>query len=511
MPANASCLLDVGAAGVELVGDQALGQGHLDLLQERLEDGVAGGGRLLEALAAAEALAHVGGQLVDGVELRGHLRELVVELGELLLLDLGDGDLDLDVLADEVAAHELRGEVLVVAGGHAVQRLVEAVEHAAAADLVGHAADLGTLDDLAVLGGHEVEHHEVAVGGRALDVGQRAEALAQVLQLLLDVGVGDGDVLDARLETGEVGDRDLGLDVDLGGELQGLVVLEAGHLDLGLRERLEGVGLQRLHVLLGEHVVDRLVEDRAAADLAVDDHRGHLAAAEAGDVDLLGNLLVRRVEARLELLEGHLDGQLGPGRAQGLDGALHQLSPVSTCISRCIRRCIGSYVGATGLEPAISCSQSRRASHYATPRQKAGRPPGRTPCRAPGADDGNRTRVASLEDWGSTIPTSARRSPRPAQARRQAEIRVGHRATGQAPDPNRGRRRRTARPGAGSVPGQTRCTSSRARSSSRTPTCSTRRAAPPATSPRRRSSARPSSWSMPRPMSRRRRSTMPSV
>ena len=28
-------------------------------------------------------------------------------------------------------------------------------------------------------------------------------------------------------------------------------------------------------------------------------------------------------------------------------------------------------VGATGLEPAVSCSQSRRASHYATPRQKA--------------------------------------------------------------------------------------------------------------------------------------------
>jgi hypothetical protein len=25
-------------------------------------------------------------------------------------------------------------------------------------------------------------------------------------------------------------------------------------------------------------------------------------------------------------------------------------------------------VGATGLEPAVSCSQSRRASHYATPR-----------------------------------------------------------------------------------------------------------------------------------------------
>ena len=81
-------LLDVLAAGVELVGDDGLGQRDLDLLEQRLEDGVARGGGLLEALAAAEALAHVGGQLVDGVELRGHLGELVVELGELLLLDL---------------------------------------------------------------------------------------------------------------------------------------------------------------------------------------------------------------------------------------------------------------------------------------------------------------------------------------------------------------------------------------------------------------------------------------
>ena len=184
------------AAGVELVGDHRLGQRDLDLLQQRLEDGVAGGGGLLEALAAAEPLAHVVGQLVDGVELRGQLGELVVELGELLLLHLGDGDRDLDVLADQVAAHELGGEDLLVAGGHADQRLVETVEHAAATDLVGHAGDLGALDDLAVLGGLEVDHHEVAVGGRALDVDQGGEALAQRLDLLLDVGVADLDVLD---------------------------------------------------------------------------------------------------------------------------------------------------------------------------------------------------------------------------------------------------------------------------------------------------------------------------
>src|SRR3954454_2317822 len=60
-------------------------------------------------------------------------------------------------------------------------------------------------------------------------------------------------------------------------------------------------------------------------------------------------------------------------------------------------------VGATGLEPAVSCSQSRRASHYATPRQARLRAVVRRPESVLGADDGNRTRVASLEDWGSTI------------------------------------------------------------------------------------------------------------
>ena len=130
------------------------GQRHLDLLEQLLEHGVARGGGLLEALAAAQALAHVRRvSSADGVELRGELGEVVVELGQLLLLHLAHGDLDLDVLADQVAADELGGEGLVLAGGHAGQRLVEAVEHAAAADLVGHAGHLGALEHLAVLRG----------------------------------------------------------------------------------------------------------------------------------------------------------------------------------------------------------------------------------------------------------------------------------------------------------------------------------------------------------------------
>ena len=130
-------------------------------------------------------------ELGDGVELRGLLGEVVVEVGELLLLDLGDLDLDVDVLADQVAADELGREGLLLARGHAVQRLVEAVDHAAAADLVAHAGQLGAVDDLAVAGRGQVDDHEVAVGRRPLDVGQGGEPLAQRLHLLLDVGVGD--------------------------------------------------------------------------------------------------------------------------------------------------------------------------------------------------------------------------------------------------------------------------------------------------------------------------------
>ena len=58
-PGVGELLLDGLAALVQLVGDDALGQRDLDPLEQLLEDGVAGGGGLLEALAVAEAVADV--------------------------------------------------------------------------------------------------------------------------------------------------------------------------------------------------------------------------------------------------------------------------------------------------------------------------------------------------------------------------------------------------------------------------------------------------------------------
>ena len=146
-----------------------------------------------------------------------------------------------------------------------------------------------------------------------------------------DVLVGDLDVVDRDGDAVERGDGDLGADLDLGGEVQ-LTLLaggrggqagDLGDLDLGLAERAQLVLADGLGVEAGQALVDRVLEDGGATDALVDDARRHLALAEAGDDDVLGDVLVRVIDARLELVVRHLDGQLDLGGLQGLDGALH--------------------------------------------------------------------------------------------------------------------------------------------------------------------------------------------
>ena len=101
------------AARVELVGRRrASGSGTSTRSSSFSRTASRAAAACSRRLPLPSRLAHVVGELVGGVELRGQLGELVVELGQLLLLDLGDLDLDLDVLADQVAADELGGEGL---------------------------------------------------------------------------------------------------------------------------------------------------------------------------------------------------------------------------------------------------------------------------------------------------------------------------------------------------------------------------------------------------------------
>src|SRR5215207_1785960 len=163
-------------ARLDLGGDDALRQRDVRGVDERVEDLVAGLGDLLHALDLAEPGAQVFRELVEGVELAGELRELVVRLGELALLDRRDDRRDLGVLARVLPRHELGGERGRLAGREAAHGLVEAVDQPALAHLVGEAGGGGLLHGLAVDGRRQVEQHEVVVARGPLDAGQGAEA-----------------------------------------------------------------------------------------------------------------------------------------------------------------------------------------------------------------------------------------------------------------------------------------------------------------------------------------------
>ena len=153
-------------------------------------------------------------QLVDGVELAGDLREVVVGLGQLALLDGGDGDGDLGRLALVVAAEQLRLERGALAGGERLERLVDALDEVAGAELVGDA--VGGVDLFAVDGGGEVDLDEVAGRGGAVDGDERAEAAcagsSSSLSTSSSVTSTESTV---ELEALVVGQVELGADVDL--------------------------------------------------------------------------------------------------------------------------------------------------------------------------------------------------------------------------------------------------------------------------------------------------------
>ena len=90
------------------------------------------------------------------------------------------------------------------------------------------------------------------------------------LQLGVDVLVGHLDRVDLDLQRLEIGNGDVGADVDLGGEDELLAVLDLGDLDLGLAERAHLGARDRLAVAAGQGVVDDLLEHGAAADAGLE-------------------------------------------------------------------------------------------------------------------------------------------------------------------------------------------------------------------------------------------------
>ncbi len=314
---------------VDLGLHDRLRQRHLDLLQQGLQHLVADLTGLLDLLDALDPVPQVFLQLVEGVEFAGQLGEVVIGLRQFALLDRAHGDGDDRFLARMLTGDQVGGEFLGLVDRKPDERLVQALDQLAGADLVGQAGGgcLGHI--LAVDGGGEIDGDEVAVLDRTLHAGQGAETLAQRLQLLLDVLVTDGERVDGHLDAVVGRQGDLRTHVDLGGERQLLAVLDLGDLDLGLADDLDFGGGDGLAVAARQRIVDDLLEDRAAPQAGLDELGRGLARTEPGDANLVGQRLVGLVEVRLQLLERHLDVDPDPGRAQLLDGALHGHAPCS--------------------------------------------------------------------------------------------------------------------------------------------------------------------------------------
>ena len=261
---------------------------------------------------------------LQGVELARELREVVVELGQLLDLDGLHGDRDVGLLALGLAAGQLALERRRIARGQAGERLVQAVEHRPAADLVRLAGRLRVLDRArrprSRTGRWSCSRRPPPGRCAVLRLAKRSRRLSRYSSTSSSVTSALSTV---TTERGEVGELELGPDLDLGRERELLAVVELGDLHVRLAED-EHLGLlHRLAVELGQRVVHRLAQHRATADPHVDDARRNLARPEPGDARLLRHLFVSLVEARLELLEGNLDAQPDTGRAQLFDIGLH--------------------------------------------------------------------------------------------------------------------------------------------------------------------------------------------
>ena len=203
------------------------------------------------------------------------------------------------------------------------QRLVEAVQHRVAADLVGDAGRLRILDRLAVDDGGQVDRDEVTLLDRAVNALQRRESLAQRAQVFLHlVGLTSASST-SPAERYRSGNSKLGRTSTSAVKASSLPSSSLVISTLGLTEREDVVLGHRLAVQLRDGLVDRLLEHGTAADPLVDHARRDLPGPEAGNPDLPAHLPVRLVEAGLELVERHLDGEPDTGRAQLFDVGLH--------------------------------------------------------------------------------------------------------------------------------------------------------------------------------------------
>ena len=285
------------------VGLHALGHlGH-----EHVLEGALGG---LGALGG-ELLLDVGLQLLQGVELGHVLGELIVQGGDFLDLDLVDLDVEHHGLAGQlggVVLGEGDVDVLLLAGLHADELLLEAGDEAAGADLQIEVLALAAIEGHAVVKALEIDVGGVALLDGALHGHETAVAVGHFLQAGVDIGGHDLDLGLGRFQTLILAQLHLG--VHGHGTLEHHAVLGAGlQLHLGIAHHVQLLLLHSGLVGIGQDNIDSFLVEHLRAVHLLDDLAGGFAHTEAGYVDLTAHLQIRLVDGGLELLGARLDGQ----------------------------------------------------------------------------------------------------------------------------------------------------------------------------------------------------------
>ena len=319
-------------AGLRVL-QHGLGDVALHALGERVQAGVLLQARHHVGLLAGDGLGDARTQVLDAFEAHLLLGPLVVDLGNDLLLD----DLDLDLEVDLLGLAGQRGQHDGRIGRHvqrersglallqAHQLLVELGREQVRAQAVGTVLGRERRNLLALVVGGLHGQVDIAVflhlrgGGSVLE---RVVVLAQGVDLLVDLGIGRAFGGQLDLDGLVAGDLDLGLHRD--GEREGVGL--AGLDEVRLVEFRLGDGVQ-VAIVDGERIgaVDHVVGDRRAhgfgAQGVVDDRARGLALAEPGEVVLVGEVLVGLLDAGIDV--------------RGIDGNGHFRAVIFQCLNFC--------------------------------------------------------------------------------------------------------------------------------------------------------------------------------
>ena len=307
---------------LHLLADERFGEVVGDERRQRLAHLLPQGHLRLRLSHVAHAVGEARSELGHRLELRRVRGPLVGELGEDLLLHLGEAQLELQ-LALLLRVRVRGGELERGAGHGAHEVLVDLRSDGTRAHRVAVVVGRQPRLRFAVERSRDVDRDRVAALGGAVDGLQGAVEVAHAVdlgveRLLVHIGPLERDAEAAVA-------RDLDGRPDLHDGVEGDVarLLAAGDVDLGRGDHVDVVLDDGGGVVLGERVLQGLLATDQWAEAGLEHLAGRLARPEAREADLLGDLLERGVHCALELPRLDLDGQLDLVPLEGFDGALH--------------------------------------------------------------------------------------------------------------------------------------------------------------------------------------------